>query len=342
MFKFLVHKFQVLLRWIAIWIGNIVSFFTHDMWFVKHDEQPKWKSRLLRDAKIVYLMMDTIADQKIGFQITALAYQSMMSVVPFLAIAFYLTAGVGLSDQLEEFLYANVNNERLINALMNAANNILTTAESGLFGFISMLTFAWILIWLMLSVRRVFNNVWKVEKEQKFLKSFGIGFGVLLLSPFVILLFFSGTVFYSHVLGLIFPDNLFLSNEFRSFLSWAMFTLVAILMLSLMFKYIPGTKVQYRHALKGAIIAGITFALVQYLYLETQILVAKLSAVYGVLAALPLFMLWLNLGWTIILYGAELTYAFQNWQEYEKNIQQLDQEIDQDRELFRRPFKRKE
>ena len=331
MIKRLIHSIQVLIRWIAIWVGNIVSFFTHDMWLVKHEELDKWKGRLLRDAKIVYLMMDTFADQKIGFQVTALAYQSMMSVVPFLAIAFYLTAGVGLSDQLADFLYANVTNERLITALMNAANNILATAESGLFGFISMLSFIWILIWLMLSVRRVFNNVWKVQKEQKFMKSLGIGFGVLLLSPFVILLFFSGTVVYSRVLSLIFPGDFFLSEQVRSFLSWVLFAGVAVLMMSAMFKWIPGTKVQYRHAFKAALIAGVGFTLIQYLYLETQVFVAKQSAVYGVLAAIPLFMVWLNFGWTIILYGAELSYAFQNWKEYEKSIQQLDAEIEQDR-----------
>ena len=68
----------------------------------------------------------------------------------------------------------------------------------------------------------------------------------------------------------------------------------------------------YRHALKAAIVSGILFTGVQYLYLETQVMVAKQSAVYGVLAAIPLFMIWLNIGWSIVLYGAELSYAFQN------------------------------
>ena len=61
-----------------------------------------------------------------------------------------------------------------------------------------------------------------------------------------------------------------------------------------------------------AILMGIGFTAVQYLYLETQVMVAKQSAIYGFLAALPLFMIWLNLGWTIVLYGAELSYSFQN------------------------------
>jgi membrane protein len=79
-----------------------------------------------------------------------------------------------------------------------------------------------------------------------------------------------------------------------------------------MYKYIPAIRVHTRHAFKAAVIAGIGFTAVQYLYLETQVMVAKMSAVYGVLAALPLFMIWLSIGWTIVLYGAELSYSFQN------------------------------
>ena len=67
------------------------------------------------------------------------------------------------------------------------------------------------------------------------------------------------------------------------------------------------------------------FGGVQYLYLETQVMVAKTSAVYGALAAIPLFMIWLNLGWTIILYGAELSYAFQNVDQHSITIAKLDE-----------------
>ena len=62
----------------------------------------------------------------------------------------------------------------------------------------------------------------------------------------------------------------------------------------------------------------------QYLYLETQVMVAKQSAVYGVVAAIPLFMIWLNLGWTIILYGAELSYAFQNVDKRKQTVEELE------------------
>jgi len=303
---------RVRLRWASIMINRVVRFFTHDIWYLNADDMSRFRKRIVKDIRTILLMLNTFSDQKIGFQVTALSYQSMMSIVPFLAIAFYLTGGLGLSDRLAEFLFTNFDNPQLIDNLLNAADHILLTAESGLFGLISMLSFLWIVIWLMLSVRRVFNNVWKVPRETSFWKMIGVIIVVLLLSPFVIVLFFSGSVVYSHILDLIVPAELSFSDSLKTALSWLSFAAVAILILSAMFKFIPGTKVHYRHALKGAIVSGILFTAIQYLYLETQVMVAKQNAVYGVLAAIPLFMIWLNLGWTIVLYGAELSYAFQN------------------------------
>ena len=306
-----VQKTRVFIRWAAIVAGRTVRFVTHDIWYIDMDDIDRWKARLVRDLQTVVLMLRTFSDQKIGFQVTALAYRSMLSEVPFLAIAFYLTGGLGLSDQLSGFLYANVSNQQLIDALLRASNNILRTAESSLFGLISMLSFVWIVIGLMISVRQVFNNVWKVPRDQNFLKMIGLVVAILILSPFVVLLFFAGSVVYSHVLDLAVPSRFAFSEHLKSFLSWALFAAAAVLILSAMYKYIPGTHVHYRYAFKAALIAGAAFAAVQFLYLETQVMVAKQSAVYGAMAALPLFMLWLNLGWSIVLYGAELSYAFQ-------------------------------
>ena len=303
---------KVRLRWISIIITQVVRFITHDIWYLDADDFSRFKRRAITDMKTILLMLRTFSDQKIGFQVTALSYQSMMSIVPFLAIAFYLTGGLGLSARLAEFLFANIDNAALVDNLLNAADHILLTAESGLFGLVSMLSFLWIVIWMMMSVRRVFNNVWKVPREKNFWKMIGVVIAILLLSPFVIVLFFSGSVVYSHILDLIVPKELSFSESLKTFLSWLSFAAIAIFILAAMYKFIPGTKVRYRFALKAAIVSGIFFTGVQYLYLETQVLVAKQSAVYGVLAAIPLFMIWLNLGWTIVLYGAELSYAFQN------------------------------
>ena len=312
LFDRIAHWTQVRIRWATIVVKRIVRFVTHDMWYLNMEDLSRWKKRGVEDLKTVFLMLKVFSDQKIGYQITALAYQSMMSVVPFIAIGLYLTNGIGIADQFSAFLYANISNQKLIQDLLAASQKIIATAESSLFGFISMASFLWILIWLMLTVRRVFNNVWRVQEQRKFFRVLGVGIGVLILSPFVIALFFSGSVVYLTVLDYIVPSGLFFSEHLKNFLSWALFAGATVLILMVMYKFIPAARVHTRCAFKAALIAGIGFTAVQYLYLETQVMVAKQNAIYGVLAALPLFMIWLNIGWTIVLYGAELSYSFQH------------------------------
>ena len=324
MFGKLKHKIKVIFRWISIWITRIVKFITLDMWRMDQKDFKKGTARLVKDLKVITLTLNTFSSQKIGFQATALSYQTTMSIIPFLAIAIYLTSGIGLSDKISAFLYANISNERLIESMMNAADNILHTASSGLFGMISMLTFLWIVVWMMICVRRVFNNVWKVEKETRFMRLVGIVFGILILSPFILIILFSGSIVYTHVLDLVVPGDTEITATIKSFLGWAVFAAVSILVLSAMYKYIPGTKVLWRYASRAAVYSGIAFTVIQYLYLETQVMVTKIGTVYGVLAALPLFMIWLNIGWTVILYGAELSYAFQNVDQQQVSVEAID------------------
>ena len=69
---------------------------------------------------------------------------------------------------------------------------------------------------------------------------------------------------------------------------------------------------RYKHALIAALFSGVIFCAFQYLYLETQMFVSRLNAVYGVIAAIPLFLIWLNYSFQIVMYGAQLTYALQD------------------------------
>ena len=129
MFGKMLHKVKVILRWISIWITRIVKFITLDIWRMDHNDFKKGTGRLVKDLKVILLTLNTFSSQKIGFQATALSYQTTMSIVPFLAIAIYLTSGIGLSDKLSAFLYANISNERLIQSLVKAADTIYVLGD---------------------------------------------------------------------------------------------------------------------------------------------------------------------------------------------------------------------
>ena len=105
-------------------------------------------------------------------------------------------------------------------------------------------------------------------------------------------------------------------TTFNTILAWLIFGVIVTFTFSAMYKFIPNAKVDYGAALRAAVPAAIAFTVMNYLYLETQVMVTRLNAVYGVFAAVPLFMMWMNVGWNIFLIGSELSYAFQHVENY--------------------------
>lgn len=292
------------------------KFFAEDIWQINIEELSRFKAGIVKYAKILILTLRTFSAQKIGFQAVALSFFGTMSVVPFIAVTFVLTGGLGLSDKLKELLYANFSDsQEVIDMVLGFADNIITTAQSSTMGLVSALLFIWLIFWMMMSVERVFNNVWKVHKSRNFFKRFSFYVLILFISPFVIMLFFSGSIIYSNLLESIGLDIKSM-EPFSSVLGWVIFYIIATLTFSAMYKFIPNARVMYSNALRAAAVAGLVFTLLQYLYLGTQIFVTRLNMVYGAVAAIPLFMFWMNFGWFIILFGAELSYAYQNVDNY--------------------------
>ena len=295
---------------------KLKNFFNEDIWKLELEELSKARARFVKYMKVLLITIKTFSAEKIGFQAVALSFFSTMSVVPFIAILFAVTGGLGLADKLKEFLYAYFNNSQQVSdTVLGFAQNIIDTAQSSALGLVSALMFVFIVIWMMLNVERVFNNVWRVQKSRNILKRLSIIVAMLLVAPFVVLVFFGGTIVYSHALSYLGLDVEGF-GVFKSILTWALFAVIATLTFSAMYKFIPNAEVKYKEALRAAVVSGIAFSVMQYTYLETQVFVTRLSSIFGAFAAVPLFMVWINIGWFIILIGAELSYAFQHVDSY--------------------------
>ncbi len=295
---------------------RLKNFINDDIWTLDLEDFSKAKARVIRYLKVMMITIRTFSSEKIGFQAVALSFFSTMAVVPFIAIAFAVTGGLGLDDKLADLLYNYFNNsQQIIDTVLGFARNIINTAQGGGMGLVSALLFAWIVIWMMMNVERVFNNVWRVDKSRKLYKRLSVIFIMLIVSPLVVMVFFAGAVMYSHMFEYIGLD-LDTFGPFKTIIAWVLFGTVAMFTFSAMYKFIPNADVRYGSALRAALPAAIAFTIMNCLYLETQVMVTRLNAVYGAFAAVPLFMVWINIGWFIILIGAELSYAFQHVEDY--------------------------
>ena len=273
------------------------------------------RAHFIKDLRVLVVTIKTFSAEKIGFQAVALSFFCTMAAVPFMAVAFAITGGLGLEDTPKQLLVSNIPNQQAVDTLFGYAQNVIDTAQSSPVGLVSALLFTWLVLWMMMCVESVFNNVWRVNKSRNIFKRLTFYLVIMGLSPFVVLLFFAGAIVYSNVLDVLVPDVAF-SENIKNFLGWVVFAAVSVMTFSAMYKFIPNHYVRYKDALKAALLSGVLFTILQYLFLETQIFVSRLNTIYGAVAAIPLFMFWLNFGWFIILIGAELSYAFQNVDNY--------------------------
>lgn len=296
---------------------KITVLFTDRIWSLDTSGCSKAYASLVHLLKLAHITVNTFTQNKMGYQCIALSYFVMMALVPFVALLFALTGGLGLSDRISEVLYMIFPaNPEFVSTMMEKANGLLDTAKGGGPGLISFLIFLWAIVWMMFQVETVFNNVWGIRKiPRKLYKRFGFYIIVLALSPLLVFVFSAGIAFYTNITNLFGLD---LSNirSITKMLGYLGFYTVSMLTFSAMFTYIPATKVKYRYGLQAAALTALVFVVFQYLYLETQMFIGKLSRAYGVIAAIPLFLIWLNYSWQIIIYGAELTYGFQNVDKY--------------------------
>ena len=298
-------------------LHNFGILFSNKLWTIDTTGEPRWWRRLVRFFKLIRITFSTFTQNRMGFQCVALSYFFLMAIVPLAAFIFAVGGGLGIEDKLAEYMYVLFPSyPEMIGQVLDWANNIVSQAESGIVGLVGALGFLWTILWLMFQVERVFNNVWGILKiPRKIYKRFSFYLGVLVLTPFLVLIFGSGIVYYTNLtnlIGLDLGDVRFLPK----ILGYLAFYVVVAFTLSAMYKFIPAVKVRYLYALKSALVAAAFFVVFQYVYLEMQVLVSRLNAVYGVIAAIPLFLIWMNFSWQIIIYGAELTYGFQHVDSY--------------------------
>jgi membrane protein len=153
-----------------------------------------------------------------------------------------------------------------------------------------------------------FNDIWQIKKARSPIRKFSDYLAMMIITPFAIALSGSFTVKINQAANNFeFIQPMLKLVPFASI--WILFTIIYIVM--------PNTKVKFKYALIAGIVAGSLSMFVQWGYFEFQVGVTRFNTLYGSFAAIPLFLLWLQITWLIVLMGAEISFAYQNIENYE-------------------------
>lgn len=295
------------------------QFFKRNLWIISLEEMGRFKRFLLKQLRIIVLAIRGFMRDKCPLHASALTYYSMLSIVPLAALAFGISKGFGMQDRLRQKLLEELPEHKdVVEWILTFANSLLQVSRSGLIAGIGIILLIWASIRVLGNIEESLNNIWSVKRARSFIRKFSDYLSIMLIGPIIFLVSSSVAVYIRtevvgltqtvDVLNVMDPVIIFLLRLIPYVLIWLLFTLTYMI--------IPNTRVNFKSAIYGAVIAGTLYQFVQVLYIGFQIGAAKYSAIYGSFAAFPLFLIWLQISWFIVLFGAELSYAFQNVPAY--------------------------
>lgn len=245
----------------------------------------------------------------------ALTFYTLMSIVPVLALVFAVVKGFGLVESLVENLYSLLPQmPEVVDYMVDFANKALARTQGGVVATVSLLTLFWAVIRMFESIEANFNKIWEVKSTRNLVRKYCDYITVIIIAPLLWIIATSVGSYALDMLGA--QDSVWLqlaSKALSLVVVWAMFAFVYLVL--------PNTKVRLRSAVMAGVMAGSCFFVFQALYVYLLKWMTSYSAIYGSFAALPLFLLWMQNSWSILLIGCELSFALQNEKRFDEERQ---------------------
>jgi membrane protein len=301
-------------------LTGTVQFVSGDIWRTRLADMPPWKRIFIRMLRVLLLAIRGFREDACMLRASSLTFYTMLSIVPVAAMAFGIAKGFGFQKMLEKQLYENFpGQEEVVGQVVVFAQSMLETTKGGVIAGIGLVLLFWAVVKVLGNIEDAFNSIWRVQQSRSIARKFSDYLSIMLISPLLVIMQSSATVFITThvqqtaqeiaVIGYFSPLIALAFNLIPYAIVWVLFTMVYMIM--------PNTRVTFTSGLAAGVIAGTGYQLFQGFYIALQVGAARYNAIYGSFAALPLFLVWLQISWVIVLFGAEISFAKQNAQEHE-------------------------
>jgi membrane protein len=297
---------------------RLVRFFRKTLWELEPDAYSGAKRRLLRYLQIMALVVRDFWDDQCLLRATALSFTTILSLVPFFALTFAVLKGLGVQNKLEPLILEQVaaGSEEIVDKIVTYINNTNMTS----LGAVGLVTLIVTVISLLGNIEEAFNVIWGVHETRSPYRKFSDYLSVVISGP---ILLFAATSITTTLQSQTVMKWLMASAYFGNLLLFC-FHLAPYLIISIaltcLYVFIPNTRVSLKSALIGGLLAGTSWQLAQWVYIHFQVGVSRYNAIYGTLAVLPIFMVWIYTSWLIVLLGVEVVYAHQNIRTFRREI----------------------
>jgi membrane protein len=262
--------------------------------------------------RVLHMLLKELLGGQLNLRAMSLVYTTLLSIVPLLAVSFSVLKGFGVHNKIEPLLYnlllpLGENGAELTARIISFVENV----KVGVLGSVGLVLLIYTVIALMQKIESAFNFVWQVEHLRPLSQRFSNYLSVTLIGPVLI---FSAIGFTATVLNMEFSRALVAIEPLGTlmllggklvpyFLVCMAFTLIYI--------FIPNTRVQFRAALVGGVIAGVLWKITGWGFAEFIASSSRYAAIYSSFAIMILLLIWMYLSWLILLVGSQIAYFVQ-------------------------------
>lgn len=303
------------MTWLKKLVIGLIRFLTYDIWHVRLSDLSRARAFGLRQVKTLLIAGQGYREDHCGLRASALTFYTALSAVPILALVLAIARSFELDTMLrQEVINRLPNYEAVLSQMFLFAYRLLENTKGNLVAGLGVLILLWTVPRVLGNVEKSFNDIWEVPTGRNLFRRLSDYLAMVLFGSLCLILAGGLTLFSSTQLPNILRDFgvwKFTSPMVSGFvhllpylLMWMLFTMLNLVA--------PNTKVHLGAALVGGVVAGTAYQVMQWLYLQAQVGVARYDAVYGSVAALPLFVTWIQTSWMIVLFGSELAYAVQH------------------------------
>lgn len=276
-------------------------------------DRPAWERAVIGAVRVVWAVVRDVAEGQITLRAMSLVYTTLLSLVPLLAISFSILKGFGVHNQIEPFLRNAMEplgerRDEVVSQIVGFVDNV----QVGVLGFVGFLMLFYTVVSLMQKIELAFNDVWQVSATRTIAERFKDYLSVIVVGPALVFasLGITATVMSDPLLERI------TSFEPVGMLVEFVGRLVPVIMVSLAFTsiyiFVPHTRVRFVPALYGGLVAGVLWNALGWAFAWFVEQANNYTAIYSGFATPILFMIWLYVGWLILLLGGTIAFYLQH------------------------------
>ena len=268
----------------------------------------------LNDLKqMVYLIYRNYRDRDTQMLSIALTYYSLLAIFPIVALILGITRGFGLEKMfIQKFFEIWPGNNGMLKVIIDVAKKLLVSTEGGVLAGVGIIVLFYAASKVLITLENSFNKIWRINKKRSLARRMVDNVAIIFLGRIFFISFSGFNNYIDESIIICFPKQKILIDLFIGISG----PLTYILLFSFIFYLVPNINVK----IKPAIIAGVVTTVLTFgwklLFLLLQSTITNYNVIYGSLALIPIFLIWVQYVWVTILLGSQIAFSIQTSDEF--------------------------